>query len=138
MSRENAFKRAEAFFDTGDFFNLLKDRVAYRSESQNEASTPQALAYLTQSLTPYLEGLGFACRLLDNPTYPDHLIETYHQASFEVRRYTSVGEDGIAIDAVIVLSEDESVEKRFLLIRAGEPGVVGPRYRIHDEQVVIR
>jgi len=70
MSRENALKRAEAFFDTGDFFNLLKDRVAYRSESQNEASTPQALAYLTQSLTPYLEGLGFACRLLDNPTVP--------------------------------------------------------------------
>jgi acetylornithine deacetylase/succinyl-diaminopimelate desuccinylase-like protein len=67
MSRANALKRAEAFFDNGDFFNLLKDRVAYRSESQNEASTAQALAYLTQSLTPYLDGLGFACRLLDNP-----------------------------------------------------------------------
>lgn len=67
MSRENALKRAEAFFDSGDFFSLLKDRVAYRSESQNEASTPQALAYLTEALAPYLEGLGFACRLLDNP-----------------------------------------------------------------------
>jgi acetylornithine deacetylase/succinyl-diaminopimelate desuccinylase-like protein len=67
MSRETALKCAETFFDNGEFFNLLKDRVAYRSESQNEASTPQALAYLVQSLTPYLEGLGFACRLLDNP-----------------------------------------------------------------------
>jgi acetylornithine deacetylase/succinyl-diaminopimelate desuccinylase-like protein len=70
MSRENALKRAEAFFDNGEFFNLLQDRVAYRSESQNEASTSQALAYLSQALTPYLEGLGFACRLLDNPVVP--------------------------------------------------------------------
>jgi len=63
----DALKRAEEFFDRGDFFNLLQRWVTYRSESQNEASTPQALAYLTQELTPYLEGLGFACRLLDNP-----------------------------------------------------------------------
>jgi acetylornithine deacetylase/succinyl-diaminopimelate desuccinylase-like protein len=70
MSRENALKRADEFFDRGDFFNLLKHWVTYRSESQNEASTPQSLAYLTQELTPYLEGLGFACRLLDNPSVP--------------------------------------------------------------------
>jgi acetylornithine deacetylase/succinyl-diaminopimelate desuccinylase-like protein len=70
MSRENALKRAETFFDNGEFFNLLRDRVAYRSESQNEASTPQALAYLTLALTPYLEGLGFVCRLLENPAVP--------------------------------------------------------------------
>jgi acetylornithine deacetylase/succinyl-diaminopimelate desuccinylase-like protein len=70
MSRENALKTAEDFFDSGQLFDLLQRRVAYRSESQNEASTPQALAYLNQALTPYLEGLGFACRLLDNPEVP--------------------------------------------------------------------
>ena len=49
------------------FFRSVARRVAYRSESQNEASTPQALAYLTQEMTPYLECWGFTCRLLENP-----------------------------------------------------------------------
>jgi hypothetical protein len=75
-------------------------------------------------------------RLLDNPTYPEYLVETYQQARFEIERYAVMNEDSIAIDAVIVFPTDESMVKRFLLTRAANGGQSGPRYRVHDEQVV--
>ena len=70
MSRESVLKRAETFFDSNAFFELLAKRVTYRSESQNEESTPHSHAYLTEEMMPYLEGLGFGCQLLENPVLP--------------------------------------------------------------------
>jgi acetylornithine deacetylase/succinyl-diaminopimelate desuccinylase-like protein len=70
MSRENSIKSAERFFDSGDFFDLLARRVAIQTESQKERQTAAAQAYLAREMQPYLENMGFACRLLDNPEVP--------------------------------------------------------------------
>jgi len=67
MSRENAIARAGAIFDDGTFFNLLSRWVAHPTESQNEACKDALGTYLTGAITPYLENMGFTCRLVDNP-----------------------------------------------------------------------
>jgi len=70
MSRENAIAQAEAIFDDGFFFDLLSRWVSYPTESQNEACRDALRNYLTGEITPYLENLGFGCRLVDNPINP--------------------------------------------------------------------
>lgn len=70
MNRDNALKRAQDFFDRGDFFELLARRVAYPTESQEESRNSDLKAYLLQEMAPYLEGMGFECRLLENPEMP--------------------------------------------------------------------
>jgi hypothetical protein len=77
-------------------------------------------------------------RLLNNPSYPAHLVETYKQAHFRIDQYTVLNEDTIAAEVVIVLSPDENVEKRFLLIREARSGLADSRYLISDEQFVTR
>jgi hypothetical protein len=72
MSRENALKQAEDFFDRGDFFNLLKHWITYRSESQNEKHPPGP--GLPAGAYPVSQGLEAACRLLDNPGRPPPLL----------------------------------------------------------------
>jgi acetylornithine deacetylase/succinyl-diaminopimelate desuccinylase-like protein len=70
MSRENAIARAEAIFDDGTFFDLLCRWVSHPTESQNEACKDALRTYLTGAISPYLENLGFVCRLVDNPLNP--------------------------------------------------------------------
>ncbi len=70
MSRENAIARAEAIFDEGTFFDLLTRWVSHPTESQNEACREALRTYLTGAITPYLENMGFTCRLVDNPVNP--------------------------------------------------------------------
>lgn len=70
MTRENAILRAQALFDNGAFFDLLADWVAHPSESQNEHRDTELKAYLTEAITPYLENLGFVCRVAANPSSP--------------------------------------------------------------------
>jgi len=70
MSRQSALTLAETCFDQGRLFELLARRVAYPTESQNPARDKEMRAYLTEEMTPYLEPLGFACRIVDNPINP--------------------------------------------------------------------
>lgn len=70
MSREKAIARAEALFDSGAFFDLLARWVAHPTESQNEARRDSLRTYLNGALVPYLEGMGFTCRLVENPVDP--------------------------------------------------------------------
>jgi acetylornithine deacetylase/succinyl-diaminopimelate desuccinylase-like protein len=70
MSRERALDRAREFFNSEQLFELLARRVAYQSESQNEESAGQCLAYLKEEMWPYLESLGFECSILENPEQP--------------------------------------------------------------------
>ena len=66
MSRAAAVAQAEAEFDLGAFFRTLAQRVACRTESQNEARGPELRAYLAEQIAPALAALGFACTLHDN------------------------------------------------------------------------
>jgi hypothetical protein len=70
MSRENAIARAEAYFDDGSFFDLLTRWVSHPTESQNETCQDALRDYLTGAITPYLENMGFSCRLVENPVNP--------------------------------------------------------------------
>ena len=67
MSREKAIARAEAIFDNDNFFDLLARWVSHPTESQNEERENELRTYLSGAITPVLEGLGFTCRLVDNP-----------------------------------------------------------------------
>ena len=67
MSRQVAIDRAEAIFGDGTFFDLLTRWVCQPTESQNEACRDALRNYLTGAITPYLENIGFTCRLADNP-----------------------------------------------------------------------
>jgi len=70
MSRQSALALAEACFDRGRLFELLARRVAHPTESQNPARDRELRAYLSEEMTPYLEGMGFACRVVENPISP--------------------------------------------------------------------
>ncbi len=65
MSRETAVARAEAIFDNGTFFDLLSRWISHPTESQNEACKDALRTYLTGAITPYLENMGFSCRLVE-------------------------------------------------------------------------
>jgi acetylornithine deacetylase/succinyl-diaminopimelate desuccinylase-like protein len=67
VSREQAIRRAERYFDEGGFVADLARRVAIRTESQNPERKGELARYLTAEMQPSLERLGFRCRLLENP-----------------------------------------------------------------------
>jgi acetylornithine deacetylase/succinyl-diaminopimelate desuccinylase-like protein len=68
MSREETVASAQRAFDDGTFAARLARRVAIRSESQDPAQASALRAYLDGEIAPSLSALGFACRLLDNPS----------------------------------------------------------------------
>jgi hypothetical protein len=71
--------------------------------------------------------------LLGNPTYTDHLIGTYGQATYKINSYNTLGEGLVSIEATISLSPEESIKKRFLLKREEESDMITPQFHIYDE-----
>lgn len=67
MSRSQALAQTLACFDDGRFQQTLARRVAYKTESQEAASSPILYAYLQDEITPKLKEMGFDCRIVDNP-----------------------------------------------------------------------
>jgi acetylornithine deacetylase/succinyl-diaminopimelate desuccinylase-like protein len=67
MSREQAIRRVERYFDEGGFVADLARRVAIRTESQDPERKGELARYLAAEMQPSLERLGFRCRLLENP-----------------------------------------------------------------------
>ena len=70
MHRENAVLRAEDFFNSGRFFDLLSNLVAENTGSREDTRKPQMLAYLEDKMRPWLEKMDFTCRLVENPEEP--------------------------------------------------------------------
>ncbi|MEM7497168.1 MAG: M20/M25/M40 family metallo-hydrolase [Pseudomonadota bacterium] len=66
-ARADAVAAAEALVDSGAFEARLARLVAVPTESQRPEGRPHVARYLTEELTPMLEGMGFSCRLLENP-----------------------------------------------------------------------
>ena len=67
MSRTEAVRASEHYFDSGDFAADLARRIAIPTESQNSARGAELLAYLQDEMRPGLERQGFGCTLLENP-----------------------------------------------------------------------
>jgi len=70
MSRKAAIARAYAYYDDGGFLADLTRRVAIPSSSQEPEREGALRSYLSDEIVPALGRLGFACRILDNPSGP--------------------------------------------------------------------
>jgi acetylornithine deacetylase/succinyl-diaminopimelate desuccinylase-like protein len=68
MSRENAVAAIERYFDEGRFLDDLSRRVAIPTESQNPERAGALREYLENEMAESLERMGFACRILPNPS----------------------------------------------------------------------
>jgi acetylornithine deacetylase/succinyl-diaminopimelate desuccinylase-like protein len=68
MSRAAAIARAQRHFDSGEFVADLRRRVAIPSTSQEPERADALRRYLADEIAPSLVPLGFASRILDNPT----------------------------------------------------------------------
>ena len=66
-SRAGAISRAREYVDSGTFEADLARRVAIPTESQVPEGLPHLKRYLDEEMIPELEGLGFSCRVFDNP-----------------------------------------------------------------------
>ncbi|MBM3555955.1 MAG: M20 family metallopeptidase [Alphaproteobacteria bacterium] len=81
MSRQAAIASATAYFDRGDFVADLARRVAIPTESQDPARAAELGRYLEAEMRPAFEGLGFTCRVLENPKGGGPLLlATHHEA----------------------------------------------------------
>ncbi len=67
-TRSDTIQAALDWFDAGHFLTELSRRVARRTESQRADAHDALLGYLEDEIAPALFGLGFAWRLLDNPS----------------------------------------------------------------------
>ena len=67
MNREQLIQNVHRYFDDGRFAGDLRRRVAWRTESDTGQVPPTLRTYLTDEMAPWLEPLGFACQVLDNP-----------------------------------------------------------------------
>ncbi|MBJ7538734.1 M20 family metallopeptidase [Marinomonas transparens] len=67
MSRQNTIQTAESYFDSGEFFAALKQRVSIKSESQNLEGFDKLRLYLDDIIVPELTALGFDTRIVANP-----------------------------------------------------------------------
>jgi len=70
VDRNSAIDRAKQFFDDDSFFNLLADWVGINTGSREDDRKPEMLAYLEKKIAPYLESMGFDCRIVENPMEP--------------------------------------------------------------------
>ncbi len=70
MTRDDVIRRAEEPLKSGAFFATLARRVAYPTESQNEARATEIRKFLSEEMTPALASLGFDTRILENPVMP--------------------------------------------------------------------
>ena len=67
MSRSDAIRKIESYFDEGGFSADLQRRVAFRTESQVPEQRSELYRYLNDEIIPSLEAIDFTCRIYDNP-----------------------------------------------------------------------
>ncbi|TQI81335.1 acetylornithine deacetylase/succinyl-diaminopimelate desuccinylase-like protein [Serratia fonticola] len=67
MTAEQAVALATAYFDRGEFRQVLARRVALATESQRDDGDASIMQYLEQEIMPPLRALGFELHLFDNP-----------------------------------------------------------------------
>ena len=67
MSRETAIALAQDYLQSGRFEDDLARRVAIPTESQVPDGLPHTRTYLETEMIPAFEGMGFTCRMFENP-----------------------------------------------------------------------
>lgn len=64
--RDAAIAHSREALSSGRFLEVLGERVACRTESQEPARAPELRRYLAERMVPALEGLGCSCRLVED------------------------------------------------------------------------
>lgn len=72
-------------------------------------------------------------RLLDNPTYPAYLRETFGNARFTIDNINTSDSDVIVIDASIIIDQDDISKRRFYLRMENQSESTAPAYYIYNE-----
>ncbi|MPQ96463.1 M20/M25/M40 family metallo-hydrolase [Modestobacter sp. I12A-02628] len=72
MTRGAALDGAVATFDSGQFLEQLRRRVAHPTESAVPERAGALRAYLAQEIVPAVEAMGFTATVLENPLSPGH------------------------------------------------------------------
>jgi acetylornithine deacetylase/succinyl-diaminopimelate desuccinylase-like protein len=67
VSRTQAIQRAAAYLDSGRFLQVLQQRVAVRTESQEPGREAVLRSYLSDSIAGQLGSLGFTWKIVENP-----------------------------------------------------------------------
>lgn len=70
MTLEQLLTQAMAWFDRGEFKQVLARRIAIRSESQRENREAEIQRYLQQEIAPAMQAMGFELIAIDNPQAP--------------------------------------------------------------------
>ncbi|WP_414148760.1 M20 family metallopeptidase [Erwinia sp. BNK-24-b] len=70
MSINEVLTRADAWFDSGEFKQILARRIAIRSESQRDDRESEIQRYLHEEIAPAMQALGFALTEIANPQAP--------------------------------------------------------------------
>lgn len=65
--RLTATDSASALARDGRFLDVLRQRIAVPTESQNTDRLPDLYRYLADQIAPALQALDFECRIIDNP-----------------------------------------------------------------------
>jgi acetylornithine deacetylase/succinyl-diaminopimelate desuccinylase-like protein len=68
MTGEQAVAQATAYFDSGEFKQVLARRVALRTESQRNDRDEELQRYLDEEIAPAMQALGFTLTQLENPS----------------------------------------------------------------------
>ncbi|WP_120496816.1 M20 family metallopeptidase [Kiloniella sp. EL199] len=66
-TREATIKRAENYFDNGQFLTDLERLIAVETESQNPDQHTELYRYLREEITPLLDKLGIKGHIYENP-----------------------------------------------------------------------
>lgn len=71
--------------------------------------------------------------LLDNPTYPTFLINTYGNASFQINTVKSLSPSTVTINASIIFDQNDISQRQYLL-RKDTSSNLTPSFRIYDDR----
>ncbi|MFH2066100.1 MAG: hypothetical protein ABIK15_12940 [Pseudomonadota bacterium] len=70
-------------------------------------------------------------RLLNNPTYPEYLRNTYQMAAFTILENKNLAADKVTIRGRFDFQNQQSLIREFILLRENNEG--GTQFRIHSE-----
>ena len=89
----------------------------------------------TQTIQNLLDGDLLTARkpLLNNPSYPDHLINVYKDMTYEITALKALEDGVLAVDATINMNDQESREKQYLLHRVEREDTASKQFYIFAE-----
>ena len=89
----------------------------------------------TQTIQSLLDGDLLTARkpLLNNPSYSDHLINVYKDMTYEITALKALEDGVLAVDTTIIMNDQESREKQYLLHRAERENTASKQLYIFAE-----